>query len=413
MPEDSRTFKPWSAGVVIIAVGFILKLASSVTLPLAISFFFFLLLNPLVNKLEKIRVPRWVAIVIAMLILMVVFSVLILFVSFAMNTIIMELPRYTNRVTEIFGGIEAKVVELIGLDADVKFFEMIVIDWQGIIVRTLSRISESALSILSTTFLVFIFVLFLLLERQSLIPKLRSAIPNRGGMKLAVMFERINRQTSRYLVIKSLISLGTGVLFYLAAIATRLDFAFVWGVLAFVMNFIPSIGSVIITTSTILMAVIQFSPDYVSIIYVAVLMLSIQMVLGNIIDPRMQGNQLNLSPFVILVALVFWGYIWGIVGMFLAVPLTSIMQIFFANIKGLKPIAVLISSGKAYRKQIEEEERRRKERYEKERLARKELRMQHQQQHRESVRQQMNQHLAKKAGLGHGTAESPDPAKKD
>lgn len=413
MPEDSRSFKPWSAGVVIIAVGFILKLASSVTLPLAISLFFFLLLNPLVNKLEKIRVPRWVAIVIAMLILMVVFSVLILFVSFAMNTIIMELPRYTSRVTEIFGGIETRLVELIGLDADVKFFEMIVIDWQGILVRTLSRISESALSILSTTFLVFIFVLFLLLERQSLIPKLRLAIPNRGGMKMAVMFERINRQTSRYLVIKSLISLGTGVLFYLAAIATRLDFAFVWGVLAFVMNFIPSIGSVIITTSTVLMAVIQFFPDYVSIIYVAVLMLSIQMVLGNIIDPRMQGDQLNLSPFVILVALVFWGYIWGIVGMFLAVPLTSIMQIFFANIKGLKPIAVLISSGKAYRKQIAEEERRRKERYEKERLARKERRMQHQMEHREAVRKQMNQYASRMAGQADKVPDTREHTKKD
>ena len=374
MSEDSKTLKSIYSVILVIAVGFILKVASSVTLPLAISLFFFLLVNPLVNKLEKNRIPRWIAIVIAMLILVVIFVLMIFFASVSLNTLIVGIPKYASRIPFIFGGIEDRINEMIDLETDIRILDMLAIDWQGLILNTLSRISGSAFSISSTSILVFIFVLFLLLERQSLIPKLRVAMPNRDGMKMAVMFERINRQTSRYLVIKSLISLITGILFYLAAIATRLDFPFVWGLLAFIFNFIPSIGSVIITVLTVLMAVLQFFPDYVSIIYVAVLMLSIQTVLGNIIDPRMQGNQLNLSPFVILVSLVFWGYIWGIVGMFLAVPLTSIIQIICANIQPLKPVAILISSGKNYRKQIREEERRKREQYAKERMARREMR---------------------------------------
>ena len=160
---------------------------------------------------------------------------------------------------------------------------------------------------------------------------------------MAVMFERINRQTSRYLVVKSLISLVTGILFYLAAIATGLDFPFVWGVLAFILNFIPSIGSVVITVLTVTMAVLQFAPNYVNIIYVAVIMISIQVVFGYILDPRMQGNQLNLSTFFILVSLVFWGYIWGIVGMFLATPIMAVLRIVQARFEQTKPMAELLA----------------------------------------------------------------------
>lgn len=375
--EENKTSKALYVLLIAIAVGFLLKVASSVTIPLAISGFCFLFLNPIVNKLEKVRIPRWFAIAIAMLILIVVFFLMILFFSISINKLIMALPKYMTRFVLIFGNLDSKLSELFGYESDISFFDTLTIDWQAVILNALSTISGSAMSILSTAVLVFIFVLFLLMERQSLIPKLRIAIPNRSGMRIAVLFERINRQIAKYLGVKTLISFATGVLFYLAAIATRLDFPIIWGILAFILNFIPSIGSVIITTLTIIMAVVQFLPDYASIIYVAVLMISIQLVLGNILDPRLQGIQLNLSPFVILVSLVFWGYIWGLVGMFLAVPLTSIIQIIFANIKGLKPIAVLISSGKSYRKQIDEEERKRKERYEKLRAQKKASRIIH------------------------------------
>jgi AI-2 transport protein TqsA len=375
MAEESKTLKALYAVLITIGIGFMLKVGSSVTLPLAISFFFFLLVNPMINKLERVRVPRLIAITLAMLLLVVIFVIMILFISLSVNTIIEGLPKYSSRFYYIFGGIEAMLEERLGLDADLQLFELLAIDWQGLLINTLTRISNSAVSISSTAVLVFIFVLFLLLERQSLIPKLRTALPNRNGMKLAVMFERINRQTSRYLVLKSFISLITGILFFVAAIATRLDFPFVWGVLAFIFNFIPSIGSVIITLMTVLMALLQFFPEYLNILYVAVIMTLIQTVMGNILDPRLQGSQLNLSPFVILVALVFWGFIWGIVGMFLAVPLTSILQIFFANTKGLKPVAILISSGKIYRKQIAEEDKRRRAKYDLERSLRRSRRL--------------------------------------
>ncbi len=347
--------------LIIIAVIFVvaaLKIANTVTLPLVISLFCFLLFNPLLNKMEKVKIPRWLGVVIAMLLLLIILVAAGWFFFFTIDLLVKRLPMYIGRFTVI----DAWLADKLNLDAGTSFLSYLNFDWQGIILSSLSSASGKAINVVSKAMLIYIFVLFLLLERQSLIPKLKVAIPSRKGMKLAVLFERVNRQISKYLLLKALISMATGLLFYLAALATGLDFAVMWGVLAFVLNFIPSIGSIIITVMTIIMAILQFFPNWANIIYVAILMISIQMVLGNILDPRIQGVQLNLSPFIILVSLSLWGFIWGIAGMFLAVPITSVIQILCANVKSLKPIAVMIGSGKSYRKMIEEERQRAKER---------------------------------------------------
>jgi len=356
--------KPRDAGktalliIAVILVSAALKIAGTVTLPLVISIFLFLMLNPFLNRLEKLKVPRWLGVVIAMLILLVILFFAGWFFFFTIDRLVQRLPMYIRRFTVI----DAWLADKLDLDAGTSFLTYMNFDWQGLILSSLSSVSEKAISVISMASLIYIFVLFLLLERQSLIPKLKIAAPRGKGMRIAVLFERVNRQISKYLMLKALISIATGILFYLACLATGLDFAIMWGVLAFILNFIPSIGSIIITIMTIIMALLQFFPNWANIIYVAVLMISIQTVLGNILDPRIQGVQLNLSPFVILVSLSLWGYIWGIAGMFLAVPITSVLQIVCANVQSLKPVAVMIGSGKSYRKMIEEEKRRLRER---------------------------------------------------
>jgi hypothetical protein len=133
-----------------------------------------------------------------------------------------------------------------------------------------------------------------------------------------------------------------------------------YGILAFVFNFIPSIGSIIVTVLTILMCIVQFAPVWSPVIFVGIMTLSIEMVLGNIIDPKLQGGQLNLSPVFILISLAIWGYIWGIVGMFIAVPLTCCCEILCANIKGLQPIAIILSGGTSVKRQSEQQKAMRK-----------------------------------------------------
>ncbi len=355
-PRDARKNALYVIAIILVLA--VLKIAQSVMLPLVIAIFIFLLFNPMLNRMEKLKIPRYFGVLVVMVVLLIVFFVAAWFFFFSIDRLIQRLPMYVRR----FAVIDSWLADKLNLDSQQSFLMFLDFDWGGIILSSLSSVSGRAISIISMAALVYIFVLFLLLERQSLIPKLKIAVPNGKGMKVAVMFERVNRQISRYLTLKALISLVTGVLFYLACLATGLDFALLWGVGAFILNFIPSIGSIIITALTLVMALLQFFPSWANILYVAILMISIQMVLGNILDPRIQGIQLNLSPIVILASLSVWGFIWGIPGMFLAVPMTSILQILFANTKSLKPLAVLIGSGRSYRKMIIQEKKRKMER---------------------------------------------------
>ncbi|MGX8686062.1 MAG: AI-2E family transporter, partial [Spirochaetales bacterium] len=244
-------------------------------------------------------------------------------------------------------------------DSVVKLFN---IDWANTLMPILRSVSASAIEIAKNAVVTILLAVFLLLERHTLVPKMAAASQNKNNPeKASLMLDRINRQVSKYLGTKFILSLITGILFYLIALFTKLDLAFLWGVLAVLLNFIPTFGSIIITALTILMAVVQFLPNWTPIIIVAVGTIAVQMIVGNIIDPRVQGNQLNLSPFVILVSLSIFGYVWGIVGMFLAVPIISILQIAFANMDSTRGIAIMMSSGSSLKRRMKAENRGRKE----------------------------------------------------
>ncbi len=353
--DSLRTIKIILGIMVLVLILFVLKIASSVTVPLAISLFCFLLANPMVDRMEKLHFPRWLSTLIAMVIILVLFLFFGWFLVFTVNTLMKQIPNYVPRVAWIDQWLTQFLSDKLDVDMGGQtLLTFVNINWAKVMMDSLYNLSGKFISIATDAMLIYIFVFFLLLERASLKPKL-NVMSNHRGKKVLGMFERINRQISKYLLLKTLISAATGVLFFLASVVTGLDFAILWGVLAFVLNFIPSIGSIIITMMTIIMAVIQFAPNWIMIIYVAVLMISIEMVLGNIIDPRLQGVQLNLSPFIILVSLSLWGYIWGIAGMFLAVPITSVLQIICANVKPLRGIAILLSSGKVYRRQYDQD----------------------------------------------------------
>ena len=234
-------------------------------------------------------------------------------------------------------------------DADPEgysFLASLNIDWLSLLRGYLTSFSTRFLGIMSDAMMCFVYLLFLLMERRSFAPKMMAILNRDKGERFTKLAMKMNRQVSKYIFLKIIISAATGVMFYLVSILTGLDFALVWGVLAFVLNFIPTIGSIIVTVGTIIMAIIQFMPEWGYVIYVGIMMVSIEMVIGNILDPKLQGVQLNISPIMILISLALWGYIWGLAGMFLAVPLTSMMQIVCANIPPLKPVAIFLSTGK-------------------------------------------------------------------
>ena len=343
-------------GIIVLAL-FVLKATSEVTLPVAFALFLFAFVNPLMERLTKIKVPSGISIVLIMVLVISLFLVVAYFLGIMVNMLIAKLPYYAERVKSVDALLSAYAVEYIDdLPRNFSIIGSLNVDWYSFLMSWLTSISSRVLSLLSDVMIILITLMFLLMERSTFMPKDSVALDRERGQKFSAMLGRINRQIAKYLSLKAVISLATGVCFYLTALVTGLDFALLWGFLAFVLNFIPTIGSIVVTGLTILMAVIQFTPNWIMIVYVAVLTISIEMVLGNIIDPRIQGVQLNISPLMILISLSFWGFIWGIAGMFLAVPIMSILQIVCLSIPSLKPVAIILSSGKSYVREYREKE---------------------------------------------------------
>lgn len=348
-----RTIKTTLILLLIITLLVISKVSGPVTIRIMMSFFIFLLVLPLVTALEKAKFPSWLATIIAVLVIIVVVLFFVWFVFFSVDMLIQKVPSYSARLAEIDGLLKSVSKRWVQIPEDVSFFSFLKIDWVGnIIMPTLRSVSSSAIGIMSSGLIIILMTVFLLGERHVIIPKMMSFIHESDEDKVPIIWDRIVRQVSRYMSIKILISVVTGAVFYLIAIISGLDFALLWGVMAVVLNFIPTIGSILITALMILMSIIQFAPSFGPIVFVAVGTILTQNIIGNFLDPRLSGNSLNLSPFIILAALGLFGFIWGVVGMFLAVPLLSVVQIICANIDSARPIAILISSGRSYRKSL-------------------------------------------------------------
>jgi predicted PurR-regulated permease PerM len=152
-----------------------------------------------------------------------------------------------------------------------------------------------------------------------------------------------------YLFLQLVISLATGVIVWFSLSLIGVDFAVTWGAMAFFLNFIPTVGSILASVPPILVALVQF-PSIWPAVGTAVVLLMIQMTIGNVVAPKVLGERLNLSPVVVLISLVFWGWLWGVVGALLSVPIASAIKIVCGNVEPLRPISILMGSGRAYSK---------------------------------------------------------------
>lgn len=327
------------------------KVTSSVSINLVLSLFIFIIFLPICIGMEKAKVPPVVATIVSILLMAIVITVFGFFAIYSIDILIKTLPSYSNKIIVLDNWLISVVGRWVDLPANFSFFDALNIDWIGsVIIPALKTVSGSAVSITENLFITLLLTIFLLMERHTVIPKLVYAAKPENKDKVEVVFDRMYKQVGKYITIKVIISIITALLFWLICYVTHLDFAVIIAILTFVMNFIPNLGSILITIITIFLALLQFLPNWTPIIIIACGTISTQMILGNIIEPRFQGSQLNLSPFVILVALSVFGYIWGIVGTFLAVPILSVLEIILANMEGTQSLALILSSGPSFRR---------------------------------------------------------------
>jgi len=329
----------------IVAMG-VLRFASVVILPFVIAVLLSFVLFPIVKVMDKLRFPRFLSIllVVAIIVAGLYLVGIVLFTSATM--ILAQYPRYEGRILEIYIW-AARMFEL-PFDEALSIWENL---WAQLGIRTFVMdftlaITNQVIRFIQSAVLVILFIIFILLEARFFRNKLEAAFENRSERINKMGFD-IMTQVARYLGAKSLFSLANGIIYTVSFMLVGLEFALVWGVVQFFMNYIPTLGSIATGVAISLFALIQFWPEPGPVIIVVAIILVVNLFLSNFLDPKLVGEHVGLSPLVVLISLSIWGYIWGFVGMLLAVPLTVIIKIVCENIPIMEPVSVLLGSRKS------------------------------------------------------------------
>lgn len=331
----------------IIAGVFVLKTLSHIILPVIFAVILGFVFLPVVDKMQKKLHFPWVLGSILVTLLAVIIMILLssLLVT-GLSSILSNYTRYEARLQAIFATFDS--IFDFGFDEGKSFLENI---WgfqkiRDVVQKTAITLSSGLVNSGKSLLTVFLLMAFFLLEMKLSRKKIKLAFTNKSK-QIIIISEHVKREVSHFLSIKFLASLITGLIVFSATFIIGMDFPIVWGFLAFCMNFIPIFGSIISCVLTILFALIQFYPSVWQIILVTIVMLSVNMIIGNILEPKIEGEGLGISPFVILISLSLWGYVWGFLGMLLAVPMTVMIKITCEHISYLKPVAAIIGNGTA------------------------------------------------------------------
>ncbi len=325
--------------VVIFIGGVVLQQAKPVLFPFFLAVFLSFLLYPVQDFLTRIKIPKFLSIIFILLVTVTIIYLLGALFYSAGKTFAAEFPKYGQKISTILISLQEKL--------NLSPLNLETVDWSkqlnlnkigGLVVSSLGPF----FSFISNLFLISIFLIFMLAGRGKTQEKLKKSLNKKNARKVIEVVEKIDGQIQKYLVIKTIVSLFTGIFVTVVLLIFGVDFAIVFGFLTFLMNYIPNIGSFIATAFPIIIAFFQFETIWPAF-WIMVLLMSIQMIMGNFIEPKLMGRGLGLSPLVVLFFLFFWGWLWGIPGMILSVPIAAIVKIICSNIDELNIIAALMS----------------------------------------------------------------------
>jgi len=349
--RDLFYIKLFTGFISIVIFVLILKQLKHVFLPLFMALLLYFFFNGVVKKLLSSRIiskilPSKLKMILVLFFLLAVIFIVFYFLGvlvFAMaSSFIKNFPAYSDKITTLINNLSELIKVPIG-DVNNYISNM---DWSQSISTITSVVSStfgSFASFLGNLVLVVIFLMFMLAGRQSMVIRINKAFSETKGDEIIFVLNSIEDQVQQYLLIKTSVSILTAVVSGLIIYIGGFDFVVFSAFLIFILNFIPNFGSIIATAFPILIGIIKYGFS-VRVLVIALALILTQMIIGNVVEPSITGKNLNLSPIVILISLIFWGWIWGIIGMILAVPLTSAIKIIFEHVDSLKPVASLISA---------------------------------------------------------------------
>jgi predicted PurR-regulated permease PerM len=323
----------------------VFKIAAAVFLPFTIALLFALVMTPLVTLMVKIHIPRIIAITLIVITVIAGLTLIGALLFGSGRAILRVYPRYESRLTEIYLWV-GQFFD-ISYNDELSFIQNLWLQLGSQIRLFTFQFSNSFLNFVKDLVIVGIFMVFLLVEAVFFKEKLTVAFEGKWAGQIRKISTDIMTQVSRYLSIKFIISVVNGIIVGVLLHLVGVEFAEVWGLIQFILNFIPSLGSIAVGVLVSLFSLAQFWPEPVPIILTIVIMIGINMIIGFILEPKIMGDGLGLSPVVILISLVIWGWLWGFAGMVLAVPMMVIIKIICENFSVLEPISILLGSRRA------------------------------------------------------------------
>jgi len=323
------------ASFVIIIAG--MRAAQTILVPFLLSIFISIICSPLLFWFRRKGLPMWAALASVIAIVLFAGALFILLIGASLNDLTQSIPLYQVRVQEKFSAISS-LLKKAGMNLPDE--QILGYVDPSAAMSLASKILSGLGKVLSDGFLIFITVVFILLEAATFHSKLSSILgTSRSRMGFLNSFiTNINR----YMVIKTWISLGVGLLVTIWLAILGIDYPILWGILAFILNYVPAIGSIIAGVPAILLALVQLGVLSASL--AAAGFIAIHIIIGNIIEPRVMGRGLGLSTLIVFLSLVFWGWVLGPVGMLLSIPLTMAIKIALSCSEETRWIGILLDS---------------------------------------------------------------------
>lgn len=324
---DSRIQTACLLTLTILATGAALFWLRPVMIPFVLAALLAYVLAPLRDLLTgRVGLPRGVALTLTLIIGFLVLTATAALISGSVKQLAQNSRAYQAHLTDLAGQtadfLRAHNVQFGVEELQQQLTQLPVGSW-------VMRITNALIDLVSNTFLVLIFVVYLLAGGEN-------------GQSSAV-WQECDRQIKRYVSLKIALSAATGVLVGVMLSILGVELAMVFGVLAFVLNFIPSVGSVFATLLPIPLIVVSPDFSWTTLTLALALPGTVQFVVGNVIEPKLLGDSLDLHPVTVLLALILWGMLWGIAGMLLAAPMTAVAKILMASLEPTRPIAELMA----------------------------------------------------------------------
>ena len=325
----------------------LLVVGRSIILPLMIAIFLTFILEPMVSFLMRFKIPLAIAVLLTLIFAFIILYLMGALVYANVQIFVGRFPIYQVRLLKSISHFTLQFEKWFGEPLNIDIFKRI--NW----VETFQQFSiaqfvlgsvGSFVTFFVKMLMVIIFIAYFLPGMQHIDAKIELAFPTKQSKQIIGVFHNVTNQVQTYLGAKTLGSVIIGLVGIIIFYAFDLDFAFFWGFLLFLFNYIPTLGPIVASFFPVLFAMLQFGSLSIAF-WLTISMILLQTVMGNYVEPKLMGRTMNLSPIMVILSLIFWGYIWGAAGMILAIPILGTFTIIFENFESLKFVSVFLRGG--------------------------------------------------------------------